>query len=76
MEVVFEGLPVGLARNPLDTPEDIGGFPEVNEMGQVVFLGSAWHAHVDLDEVGLEFGTDQEIDSEIHRFLETKKQVF
>jgi hypothetical protein len=38
----------------------------MSQMGEVVLLGSAWEADIDLRHIELEFSRNEEINSEIH----------
>jgi hypothetical protein len=39
----------------------------MNQVGEVVFLGSAGKAHVDFNYIGFEVTGNKKIDSQIHR---------
>jgi hypothetical protein len=66
VEVILEGLSVDLSGDPFNSPEDVRGLAEMNQMGEMVLMGPAWKAHIDLQQIKLELRVDEEIDPYVH----------
>jgi hypothetical protein len=74
MEVIRECLSIDFLRGRFDSLENIRGFPNMDRMGEMVFMSPAREAHIHLHQVEFKLGSDKKVNSEIHP-SHTKKQV-
>ncbi len=74
MDVILECFSIDFLRGRFDPLEDIRGFPKMDPMGEIMFMGPAREAHIHLHQIELQLGSDKKVNSEIHT-PHTKKQV-
>ena len=66
VKIILKGFAVEPPGRSLDFIKDIGGPVEMNQMHELILLGSAWKAHINLHDIGFKVRSNEEIDTEVY----------